>query len=253
MATYTKDSELAAASALDGTEVVGVVQSGDSVKATVSEVSGGPQALTAKSADYTILDDNLNVYEVTTGAVDRTFELPTLAANAGRVIEIHKVDSGAGKVTVDGEGAETIDGAASVVLPSQYNYIRVRAGAAGWHILGIKANYDTGWVNQADLTDLTTTITHNLGVQIEQLRFYIVFATDSSGAGAQPPACASYDLLASANLYYGVHWQDNSRNANSIILQTGVHGVPFLVGGGGLVGEDGSTYDYYRVIITRKA
>ena len=180
-------SELPAAAALVGTEPIATVQTGEAVKMTPAQIetfgAGVRETITAKAADYVILDDNLNIYEMTTAAVDRTVTLPTLADNLGRVIELHKVDDGAGKATLDGEGAETIDGNLTVVLPSQYNYIKVRAGTATWHILEIKANY-AKWVANNDWTDAELTATHKLGAPLSDLVVKFFVSTDGTETGA---------------------------------------------------------------------
>ena len=179
-------SALPAAGALAGTEPIATVQSGEHVKMTPAQIetfgAGVRETITVKAGSYTILDDNLNIYEDTTGAGDDTFDLPTLADNLGRVIELHKVDDGAGVLILDGEGAETIDGNLTIQLPSQYNYIKVRAGTATWHVLELKANYDTGWVANNDWTDVTLTVTHNLNAPLGDLIVKFLVSSDSGGA-----------------------------------------------------------------------
>ncbi len=64
---------------------------------------------TVSSTNYTITDiDGYDAIFVTTGASDRTILLSTAAYNSGRKLVIIKVDDGAGKVIVDGEGTEKI-------------------------------------------------------------------------------------------------------------------------------------------------
>jgi hypothetical protein len=89
----------------------------------------------AKSADYTVTDtDMIKVVLMTTGASDRTVTLPTAADNPGRVLVCKKVDSGAGKLIIDGEGSETIDGALTNTIASQYGYIKIVCDGTNWHI-----------------------------------------------------------------------------------------------------------------------
>lgn len=91
---------------------------------------------TAKSADYTILDgDAIFSVLMTTAGVDRVVTLPTAADNNSRIISIKKVDSGSGKVTVDGEGAEAIDGALTFILSSQNDEIIVQSDGLNWNII----------------------------------------------------------------------------------------------------------------------
>jgi hypothetical protein len=88
------------------------------------------------ATDYTVLDtDNVRTVEVTSGGVNRTVLLPTASDNAGRVVTIKKVDLGVGNVTVDGEGAETIDGAATTTISTQNDSITVQCNGTGWVII----------------------------------------------------------------------------------------------------------------------
>lgn len=230
MATYVKFSEL----------------TGADQRALIT--AANPSA--AKTADHTVTDNDDDYFEFETGGTATTLTLPTLADNQGRHVMIIKSDDGAGVLTIDGEGAETINGDTTWALVSQYDFLHVWGGASSWIVLDFKSHYDSGWVNQTDLTDLTATITHNLGAQLEFLDCRIVFATASDGTGAEPPASTGEDWASASERIYGVHFQDNSRNANSVVLQTGLTGVLLLNATGNLVNAD-AAHDYYRVIITR--
>lgn len=94
----------------------------------------------AKSADYAVLDtDGITNVLMTTGASDLTVTLPTAADNSGRVLAVTKVDSGAGKVTIDGESSETIDGDTTKVIYAQYDSLLLQCNGTGWNILARKA------------------------------------------------------------------------------------------------------------------
>lgn len=104
----------------------------------------------AKTADYTVTDtDGIEVILMTTGGTDRTVTLPTAADNTYRKIKVVKVDNGSGKVTIDGEGAETINGATTVKIPGyeagQWCYIEVTCDGSGWYITDIKD--ETEWIS----------------------------------------------------------------------------------------------------------
>ncbi len=88
-----------------------------------------------KSAAYVITDTDPDFILVTTGAASFSITLPTLADNQGRTIVVFKLDAGVGVVTTDGEGAETINGSASVTSPSQYDFRRVFGGPAEWLLI----------------------------------------------------------------------------------------------------------------------
>lgn len=91
-----------------------------------------------ESANYTITDsDNARVVAVTTGSTTRTVTLPTAADNENRIITIKKVDSGTGLVTVDGEGAETIDGFSTWTLYTHGEAVEIICDGSNWQILTI--------------------------------------------------------------------------------------------------------------------
>lgn len=110
------------------------------------EIRGMGTTFAAKTADYTILDDDgvVNLF-VTTGATDRTMTLPTAADNSGRIITVKKVDSGANKVILDGEGAETIDGALTQTgITSQYDFCTLQCDGTEWHIINKRFSTEDG-------------------------------------------------------------------------------------------------------------
>jgi hypothetical protein len=114
-------------------------------------VPGQTDIKAVASGDYTVLDDDgFASILVTTGASDRTITLPTVADNTDRKIVVKKVDSGAGSVIIDGEGAETIDGSATKTMILQYDSTAVVSDGIVWHVLS-----DTVLVPQGEVR-LTT-------------------------------------------------------------------------------------------------
>jgi hypothetical protein len=63
-----------------------------------------------------------------------TVSLPA-AGSSGLDVSVKKVDASGNAVTVDGDGAETVDGAATLALSSQYESVRLADGLTGWWIL----------------------------------------------------------------------------------------------------------------------
>lgn len=93
--------------------------------------------LEVSSEDYTVRDDDgYGRILVTTGASDRTITLPTAADNEMRMLTIVKADSGAGKVIVDGESTETINGVFTWWLVSQYHSITIMNDGSIWRKIG---------------------------------------------------------------------------------------------------------------------
>jgi hypothetical protein len=87
----------------------------------------------AKDADYTVLAAD-SIINGTGGAGGITITLPAAASSTGRIITVTKVDAGAGDVTIDGNGAETINGNATHDLTSQYESITIYCDGTEWFI-----------------------------------------------------------------------------------------------------------------------
>ena len=88
------------------------------------------------SANYTITDDDgFSDIDFITGASNRTCTLPTVGDNLGRTLIISKIDSGAGSVAVNCEGAEVfLTGDASLTLSSQGETLAIRGSSTGWKL-----------------------------------------------------------------------------------------------------------------------
>lgn len=89
---------------------------------------------TEVSANYTVqLSDRIILVSTGTGAV--TLTLPLAASAPGLPITIKKVDASANNMIIDGNGAETIDGAANITTNVQWAaYTLVSTGTA-WRVL----------------------------------------------------------------------------------------------------------------------
>lgn len=90
-----------------------------------------------KTTAYTVtVDDGTKVLAVdaTAGAVTITL-LAAATAGDGFELTIKKTDSSANAVTIDGNGAETIDGAATLVLPAQNDSVTIRSDGSNWLVV----------------------------------------------------------------------------------------------------------------------
>ena len=67
------------------------------------------------------------------GAV--TITLPPASGNSGVVFSVKKTDASVNAVTVDGNGAETIDGAATYALTAQYQTVTVVCTGTSWAVV----------------------------------------------------------------------------------------------------------------------
>ncbi|MGB1214618.1 MAG: hypothetical protein ACPG4X_14735 [Pikeienuella sp.] len=101
-------------------------------------------AIDPKTANYTVeIGDDTKVITVDASGGAVTVTLPTLAASGnGFQVTVKKTDNSSNTVTVDGNAAETIDGASTYVLSDQYDSAIIRGdGSTGWsviaHLLGV--------------------------------------------------------------------------------------------------------------------
>lgn len=89
-----------------------------------------------KSANYTVLttDRGATIYvDASSGPV--TISLPAAAtAASGFFIRVKKTDSSSNAVTIDPDGSETIDGAATVALGLQYDALTITCTGSAWLI-----------------------------------------------------------------------------------------------------------------------
>jgi len=87
-------------------------------------------------ADYTITDnDGVEFINADATAAGVIATLPTAADNEDRYITVKKIDTSVNTVTIDGEGAETIDGAATVVISARYQSYTVVSNGTSWSVV----------------------------------------------------------------------------------------------------------------------
>lgn len=85
------------------------------------------------TADYTV-EDRITVVKAddTGGAI--TITLPPAANNEDRHLHVKKVGNTA-SVTIDADGSETIDGATTLILTTQYESAHLYCDGAEWLVL----------------------------------------------------------------------------------------------------------------------
>lgn len=83
---------------------------------------------------YTLLSEDGYLRADAAGG-NMTVNLPAAVGN-GRLVSIKKIDSSGNTVTIDGSGSETIDGATTYVLTTQYQGVQLIDAASGvWDII----------------------------------------------------------------------------------------------------------------------
>jgi VCBS repeat-containing protein len=138
--------------------------------ATITSVT----TLSATASTFQYADATSAAYAVT---------LPAAGSSVDKVLFIKKIDSVAHNVTVTCAGSDTIEGSATVVLSTQYQWIWIQSdGTSVWKVLGrtvpssgIAPGGDTYLLVSADVTNLPNSRTLTAGANI--------FFTDG-GAGS---------------------------------------------------------------------
>lgn len=108
---------------------------------TQAQLGGGlalPIATKTASATLTLSESTV-LCNAASGAI--TLTLPTAASaynsttGVGQIYVVKKIDSSANTVTLDGNGSETIDGAATQALTTQWAVLRIQSNGSAWYII----------------------------------------------------------------------------------------------------------------------
>ena len=97
---------------------------------------GGPSD--GKSANYTVVSsDDGKIIRVDANGANRTISLPNLSStDNGYTVTVIKTDAGVHTITIDGNGADTINGAATAVLRVQYASVVLKWTGSLWLVIG---------------------------------------------------------------------------------------------------------------------
>jgi hypothetical protein len=71
--------------------------------------------------------------DATAGTV--TYTLPAASGCQGRVYNIKKIDASANTVVIDGNASETIDGALTQTISTQWQCISIQSDGSNWMII----------------------------------------------------------------------------------------------------------------------
>lgn len=134
--TNSGDSARSTKMVIDSDGKLGIgTNSPDTQLHTTGGRSRNVTTVNAATYDLLVTDDILNVTYTGTAAVT-SLTLPTAQTTAGRTIVIKDAGGNAGtnNITVDTEGAETIDGAATAVISGDYDAINLYSDGSNWFI-----------------------------------------------------------------------------------------------------------------------
>jgi hypothetical protein len=117
-------------------------------------INGQKIALTSKTANYTLTtSDDTALGDSSGGAF--TFTLPTAVGASGKVYVVKKTDTSFTAITINTTSSQTIDGATSTTLNTQYETVRVISDGANWNLLS--RDYPKAWQSFTMTVTGTTT------------------------------------------------------------------------------------------------
>lgn len=90
--------------------------------------------VTTKTATYTATTSDYTV-RCNAAAGVMSVNLPAAASCAGSLMAIKKIDATANAVTIDPAGAETIDGAATLAMSTQYGCTVIQSNGVSWDVI----------------------------------------------------------------------------------------------------------------------
>ena len=125
-------------------ELVDTMTISDELPATVNENFRKAHFLNdaPHTSSFTVWEDDtagvpFDIYLCASAGGNVTVTLPEVAsgdANVGRVVTIFKVDA-ANDVIIDANASETINGATTVTMSSQYNYRTIFSNGTEWFVI----------------------------------------------------------------------------------------------------------------------
>jgi hypothetical protein len=97
-----------------------------------ARMAGNRTAIDSGDTPYAIAAGQHVDADAASGAI--TVNLPDAAtAGSGALVQVRRINSGANAVTLDGDGADTINGAATLALNSQWDcYTLMSDGVSAW-------------------------------------------------------------------------------------------------------------------------
>lgn len=116
---------------ISGSGLVGI--GNNNPTSTLSVNGSTAYSITTKTANYTATASDYSIVCNNSGAI--TISLPAASGATGRVYVIKKISAALNNVTIDPNASETIDGATTRVLTTQYESVLIQCDGTSWYIL----------------------------------------------------------------------------------------------------------------------
>jgi hypothetical protein len=174
-----------------------------------AEGSDRPFATAAKTADYTVTTaDHGKTVTVDATAAPVTVTLPTAAsAGDGFNVTVKRIDATTNAVTIDGNGAETIDGALTLLLSTQYEAARLKCNGAAWYEESARAAH-FGSLDEDTAPDLSADflVTQDVSTfktrKAKALRFFAPVEPQGRLTLTSATPVLSADVTSAGTIYY---------------------------------------------------
>lgn len=112
---------------------IGTPSDGSVTKAKLSDTALYGDVTSSKTSAYSVVDAD-DIVPCNASGAAFTVTLPAASGRTGKRVTIVKTDSSVNAVTIDGNGAETINGSADTTLNTQYESVALICDGTGWYI-----------------------------------------------------------------------------------------------------------------------
>jgi hypothetical protein len=113
-----------------------VLTTNGSAQYSWSSVATANLTVTTKTTTATLATNETGVILASSAGGAYTIALPTAVGNTGLYYKIKKTTSDLSLITIDPNGAQTINGASTYALAFQHEYIEIVADGTNWQIIG---------------------------------------------------------------------------------------------------------------------
>ncbi len=97
-------------------------------------IMGDSKGIANSDSPYTLTNETRTLFcDTTEGSI--SVNLPTAVNNNGKIFEVIKTDAAVNGITVNADGSETINGAASAGLTKQYEVLKIVSNGSSWYKL----------------------------------------------------------------------------------------------------------------------
>ncbi|UEC03983.1 hypothetical protein [Burkholderia vietnamiensis] len=133
IATQSASAVALTGGTINGTTIGGTTPAAITASALNSTGAVALPVKTISASASTGAADFVVKVSASTGAV--TYTLPSAASSTNRIVSVQKIDSSANAVTIAASGADTINGAASQAISTQWGAITLQSDGTTWTVI----------------------------------------------------------------------------------------------------------------------